>query len=230
MTHGDLGPDGIGGGLLDDERYAERSGERVVLQNPRMLKVTLGRDVMIKRGSMVAYQGEMTFEAEGEGGGVGRMLKRAVSTDNSKVARASGTGDLFLADDANEIHLLELDGGGLVVNGPNLLAFEDGMTFETRSLGNAGVVAGGVFVTDVRGTGWVAVTSMGTPVRLTTDAPTFVDANAAVAWSSSLDVDLKVQKVGFRSMRSGEIAQLALRGDGFVLVQSSEGGVPDHTH
>ena len=143
---GDLGPDGIGGGLLDDAQYAERSGERVVLQNPRMLKVTLGRDVMIKRGSMVAYQGEMTFEAEGEGGGVGRMLKRAVSTDNSQVARVGGTGDLFLADDANEIHLLELDGGGLVVNGPNLLAFEDGMTFETRSLGNAGVVAGGVFV------------------------------------------------------------------------------------
>lgn len=231
LPSGDLGADGIGGGLLDDPQYAERSGERVVLQNPRLLKVTLGRDVMIKRGSMIAYQGDMTFNYESEGGGLGGLIKRAVSTDNAKMARVSGSGDLFLADNADEVHMLRLAGGGLVVNGPNLLAFEDGMTFQTRSLGNAGMIAGGVFVTDVSGHGWVAVTCHGTPVRLDTDAPTFVDAQSAVAWSAELQVDLNVQKLSIKGMRSGEMAQLAFRGRGFVLVQASEGPtVPSHSH
>ncbi len=222
---------GISGSLLDGDAYAEREGGRVSLQNPRLLKIELGPDVLIKRGSMVAYQGAMTFTAVSEGGGMGRMVKRALATDNAKMATASGSGELFLADDAHEIHLLEMNGGGLVVNGSSLLALESGMSFRTRSLGTAGVLAGGLFVMDVQGQGWAAITAHGTPVRLNTDAPTFVDPASAVCWSSTLTVNLRKQALGFNSLRSGEAFQLEFSGQGFVLVQASEGpSVPVHSH
>lgn len=221
---------GVGGGLMGDG-YDEEDVERVGLQNSKMLKIRLGGPVMIKRGSMVAYQGQMSFEAVSEGGGVGSLLKRAVS-DNALMARAEGHGDLFLADNADQVHLLQLDGGSLMVNGPNLLAFEHGIAFETVRFKGAGLVTGGgLFGMKLTGSGWVAVTCHGTPVRLDTDGQTFVDSQAAVAWSAETQMTLNVQKLGFRSMRSGELVQLQFGPGGFVLVQASEGPtVPPHSH
>jgi uncharacterized protein (AIM24 family) len=68
---------------------------------------------------------------------------------------------------------------------------------------------------------------------LRTDAPTFVDTDAVVAWSSGLTASVnRTMKAGALIGRgSGEAAQLALQGQGIVIVQPSEGdGVPPHTH
>lgn len=222
---------GVSGGLMGDG-YDEEEFDRVGLQNPRILKVELGPPVMIKRGSMIAHQGRMEFTARSEGGGLGNMLKRAVS-DNALMAEATGTGDLFLADDAREIHLLELAGGGVMVNGPNLLAFEPSLSWETVRFKGASLMSGGgLFGMRLQGSGWVAVTCHGTPVRLDTGtAETFVDAQAAVAWSAATPMTVNVQKLSFGSVRSGELAQLQFGGPGFVLVQGSEGPtVPEHSH
>lgn len=44
------------------------TSERFALQNPRMLKVTLGAPVLATKGVMVAYQGNVTFEHKSAGG------------------------------------------------------------------------------------------------------------------------------------------------------------------
>lgn len=221
---------GISGGVMGDG-YDEEEFDRVGLQNSKLLKIRLGQPVMIKRGSMVAYQGQMTFEAVSEGGGIGSLIKRAVS-DNALMARAEGQGDLFVADDGDEVHLIQLDGGSLMVNGPSLLAFENTLQFETVRFSGAGLMTGGgLFGMKLTGTGWVAVTCHGTPVRLDTTTPTFVDAQAAVAWSGNVPMSVNIQKLSIKSMRSGEIAQMAFQPGGFVLVQASEGpSVPTHAH
>src|SRR5471032_807867 len=80
------------------------------LQNSKMLKVALsGGTVMARQGAMVAYQGQITFDYE-SAGGIGKMLKKAVTGECVDLMRVSGQGDVFFADLASDVHVLELDG------------------------------------------------------------------------------------------------------------------------
>ena len=207
-------------------------GQRVVLQNKRLLRVTLGDDVLARQGSMVAYQGAVDFDYEGSGG-VGRFLKKALTGEGMPTMRCSGQGELFLADDAQEIHLLFLEGDSITINGKNVLAFEPTLEWDIRRVEGVSMIAGGLFNTVFTGTGWLAITSHGTPVLLQTDAPTFADAQSAIAWSSNLQTTLhrSVKLKALVGRGSGEAAQLAFSGQGFVIVQASEGPtVPAHSH
>ena len=82
-----------------------------------------------------------------------------------------------------------------------------------------------LFNTTFTGTGALAVTAYGTPVVLNVDVPTFVDMQSAVLWSTSLQSSIrKTAKLGAVIGRgSGEAYQLALTGQGIVVVQASEG-------
>jgi uncharacterized protein (AIM24 family) len=208
------------------------SGEAFALQNPRMLRVALDGELMARQGTMVAFQGEVDFEYQGAGG-IGRLVKKALTGEGVPLMRCRGKGDVFFANFAAEVHLVRLEGDALSVSGPNILAFEPTLTWDIRRIEGAGVFAGGLFNTILQGTGWAALTSHGTPVVLQTDAPTFVDVQAAIAWSADLKTTIRrTVKVGALVGRgSGEAVQLGLTGSGFVIVQPSEGqGVAPHKH
>ena len=56
-----------------------QSSDAFTLQNSKLLKVSLaGNTIQAKLGSMVAYQGDVSFEHAGSGG-MSRMLKKAVT-------------------------------------------------------------------------------------------------------------------------------------------------------
>jgi uncharacterized protein (AIM24 family) len=208
------------------------SQERFALQNPKMLRVSLDGEVMARQGSMVAYQGEMDFAYQGAGG-IGRFLKKALTGEGLPLMRVSGRGDLFLADDEMEIHLLTLEGDSVTVNGRNVLAFEATLEWDIRRVEGVSMAAGGVFNTVFTGRGQLAITSYGPPVVLNVDAPTYADVQAAIAWSSALQTSLRrTATAGALIGRgSGEAYQLAFAGSGFVIVQASEGPtVPPHSH
>lgn len=233
---GTSGMGGLGGirtDLLDDEYAEVASTERVVLQNSKMLKISLGEDVLARQGSMVAFQGSVDFDHEGSGG-VGKFLKKVATGEGVPLMRCTGQGDLFLANNADEIHILHLDGAALTVNGKNILAFEPSLEWKITKVEGAGMLSGGLFNTRLEGHGWVAITTKGKPVVLKTDQPTFVDTDAVVAWSASLSTSLnKTVKMGraLTGRGSGEVAQLAFSGQGLVIVQPAEGEyVPSHSH
>lgn len=218
--------------LLDE--YAEdQSRERFALQNPRLLRVALDGEVMARQGSMVAYQGEVDFAYQGSGG-MGKFLKKAFTGEGMPLMRVTGRGDVFLADDASEVHLVALgDGDALTVNGRNVLAFDSTLSWDIKRVEGASMASGGVFNTVFTGPGTVAVTAHGTPVVLNVDAPTYVDMQAAIAWSTSLKTSLRrTATAGALIGRgSGEAYQLSFSGTGFVVVQASEGHiVPKHSH
>ena len=54
------------------------------------------------------------------------MIKKTVTGEGTPLMKIEGTGEVFLADDAQEIHLIELDNDRMTFNGPNLLAFDGG--------------------------------------------------------------------------------------------------------
>ena len=210
------------------DKYQEiETGEAFTLQGPRLLKVELSEtSVMAKNGAMVAYQGEVHFEHKG--GGLGRFLKKAATGESLRLMQAEGTGEVFLAYQAMLVHVVRLNQDSITVNGENILAFETDIDWDVTRVkgGTAGVLAGGLFNIHLRGTGLVALISDGEPVKLdVASAPTFGDPQAAIAWSGGVSTSLKteMQAKSLIGMGSGESFQLGFSGQGWVLVQPSEG-------
>jgi uncharacterized protein (AIM24 family) len=202
-------------------------GESFSLQNPKLLKVELS-DVTIqaKLGAMVAYQGEIKHEHAGSGG-LSKLIKKSVTGEGSRLMKISGTGEVFLADHAQEIHLVKLEEDRLTINGANLLAFDAGIEWDIKRVqGVSGALAGGLFNLELSGSGWVALLSDGPPLLLQVDeAPTFADPAAAIAWSSGVTTSVKTD-VSMKTLigrGSGESVQLAFGGSGWLLIQPSEG-------
>ena len=214
---------GISGDLIDG-RFSEVDGAGAALQNSRLLRVRVGEAFMARQGAMVAYQGEVTFAYQG--GGASKFLKKAVTGEGLSLMRVEGNGDVFLADTAKHVHILHLTESGISVNGANVLAFSASLEWNVERVKGGSIAAGGLFNTTLRGTGWVAVTTDGEPVVLNAgEAPTFADTNAVVAWSADLQTSLKTSmSAGALIGRgSGEAIQVAFAGQGFVIVQPSEG-------
>ena len=199
------------------------------LQNSKLLKVELNQvTIQAKLGSMVAYQGDVRFEHAGSGG-MGRMLKKALSGEGTQLMKVTGSGEVFLAHQAQDVHLIYLENDFITVNGPNLLAFDAGIDWDIKRVqGASSMMGGGLFNMALQGTGWVAILSDGPPVLLNVaSAPTFADAQAAITWSSGVTTGIKTD-VNLKNLigrGSGESVQMSFQGEGWVLVQPSEGRI-----
>jgi uncharacterized protein (AIM24 family) len=204
-------------------------GESFRLQNSKLLKVELsGLEIQAKLGSMVAYQGDVKFEHAGSGG-LSRMIKKAVTSEGTDLMKISGSGEVFLADMAQEIQLLRLDDETITVNGIHVLAFDADIDWDIKRVeGASGALAGGLYNMELKGTGNVAVVSDGPPVLIEIDGEqTYADPQAAITWSQGVTTALKtdVNLKTFIGRASGETIQMAFGGQGWLLIQPSEGRV-----
>src|SRR3954469_22100387 len=212
------------------KEFKETAGaEPFAMQGSKMLKVQLkGETIQAKLGSMVAYQGDVKFEHAGSGG-LKRMAKKAVTGEGAELMKISGTGEVFLADLAQEIQLVKLSDEAITVNGANLLAFDADIDWDIKKVeGVSGFMGGGLFNTHLSGSGYVAMLSDGPPVLIELDAEgPFAAPEAAITWSEGVktsvnaDVNLKT----FIGRGSGETVQMAFSGTGWVLIQPSAGRV-----
>ena len=197
------------------------------LQNSKMLKVALDGEVFARRGAMVAYQGQINFEGLGAGG-IGNFLKQHLTGEGIPLMRAQGRGDLFLADYAADVFLLDLEpGDGLTINGSNVLAFEPTLKWDIHMVQGAGMLSSsGLFNCLFTGHGRIAITCKGTPVVLNVDQQTYADPQAAVCWSASLTTGFhRAEQLGIGALfgrTSGEAYTMSFNGQGFVVVQPSE--------
>lgn len=213
---------------LFDPSHAEVNGLGIQKQGSKMIKVGVNGEVMARAGSMVAYQGDMQFQALGAGG-IGRAIQERVTGEGVPLMKISGRGDLFLANAAADVHIIDLDGSdGLTINGANVLAFDPTLRYDVgRVQGAAGFASNaGLFNCVFSGRGRIAITSEGKPVVLNVDQPTYADPQAAIAWSSSLQTGIKRNdSLGFGRLigrSTGEGMTLSFAGQGFVVVQPSE--------
>ena len=214
---------GITGDLVDG-RFSEKEAKAIANQNSKLLRVRLGEPFMARQGSMVAYQGNVDFSFEG--GGASRFIKKALTGEGLPLMRCQGQGDVFLAERAFDVHLLNLNNAGLSISGKNVLAFSSSLDWNIERVKGGSIATGGLFNTTLRGNGWVALTTDGPPVVLNAaEAPTFADTNAVVAWSANLQTHLKTsfKASALIGRGSGEAVQVSFHGQGFVIVQPSEG-------
>lgn len=202
------------------------------LQSKKLLRVSMaacGGQVLTKVGSMVAYQGQISFSRQGSGGAA-KWVKKAISGEAFSLMLCQGTGDLFLADAANNVILLYLNNETITVEALNLLAFTPSIGWDIKMIkGAAGMMGAGLWTVELSGTGYLALICKGDPLTLevTPEQPCFTDPNATVAWSQGLDpqvhVDANLKSLsGILGSRHGELFQLAFTGNGYVVIQPSE--------
>ncbi|WP_445475926.1 AIM24 family protein [Methanococcoides methylutens] len=221
-------------GRYSVKEFIEMTGQKDLgeglfeLERDRLLELNLNGRVWTKRGSMVAYLGNVKFTREGVlEHGVGKMLKKAVTGEGVSLTKAEGQGKVYLADAGKKISILKLENDSIFVNGNDLLAFEDGINWDIKIMKKVtGMLAGGLFNVKLEGTGMVAITTHYDPLTLqvTKDRPVFTDPNATVAWSGNLKPDLKTD-ISLKTLvgrSSGESVQMAFNGEGFVVIQPYE--------
>ena len=207
------------------EKESDQPGLR--LQNSKLLKVELNGDIMARTGAMVAYQGQMQFQALGSGG-MGKWLKQKLTGEGVPLMRVSGRGDLFLADRAADVHLIDLEpGDAITINGANVLAFEPTVQYDIRMVQGLGMFStAGMFNCVFSGAGRIAITTKGTPVVLAVDQPTYADPQAAICWSASLQTGYhRADQLGVGTLigrTTGEAFTMSFAGQGFVVIQPSE--------
>lgn len=198
------------------------------LENERMLEINLHGMIWTKTGSMVAYRGDIRFTREGIlDRGIGNLLKKAVSGEGAKLTKAEGQGKLYLADSGKKITVLALQNEHIFVNGNDVLALDDTLTFDIRMMRKvSAMLSGGLFNVEVQGSGMLAITTHYDPLTLvvTPDNPVVTDPNATIAWSGSLQPEFKtdVSLKTFFGRGSGESIQMLFRGHGFVVIQPYE--------
>ncbi|MEJ1105868.1 MULTISPECIES: AIM24 family protein [unclassified Kribbella] len=210
----------------NQEQESAQPGLR--LQNSKLLKVELRGEVFARQGAMVAYQGNVQFEAQGAGG-IGKFLKSKLTGEGIPLMKMRGQGDVFLADRASDIYLIDLEGphDGLSINGANVLAFEPTLSWDIQRVQGVGMMSNaGLFNCMFNGQGRIAITCKGTPVVLSVDQPTFADPQAAVCWSTSLQTGYqRADQLGLGTLigrTTGEAFTMSFAGQGFVVVQPSE--------
>lgn len=199
------------------------------LENKRLLEVTLQDErVMARAGSMVAYDGQITFDKSILGGeGLFGALKRRAGGEGMPLMTTSGTGRVYLAENAAEVVVIPLQQERIFIESSSLLAFDDGLRTNTVFAGLRGATSGqGLFTTTLEGSGQVAAISDGTAIQLgvSQHEPLFVDPDAFIGYKGDVRQEF-VFDVNWKTLvgqSSGESYQLKFTGQGVVYIQPSE--------
>ncbi|MFJ1926177.1 MULTISPECIES: AIM24 family protein [unclassified Streptomyces] len=207
----------------------QQSQDRYAVQNPQLLRVSLTGhdDVLARKGAMVAYQGLMEFD--GEYRSHGQRRARASTGEGLDLMRCSGQGTVYLANLAQYVHVVDVDRDGMTVDSAYVLALDSSLHTEVIAVDSQyGISGTGKYQLNISGSGKVALMTSGQPLmmQVTPDKYVNADADAVVAWSSSLRVQMQAQTHSSGVMRrrgnTGEGWELSFLGQGFALVQPSE--------
>ncbi|MET9519603.1 AIM24 family protein [Streptomyces sp. NPDC002994] len=207
----------------------QQSQDRYTVQNPQLLRVSLTGhdDVLARKGAMVAYQGLIDFDGEYQSSSQRRS--RANTGEGLDLMRCSGQGTVYLANLAQYVHLVDVDREGMTVDSAYVLALDSTLNTEVIAVDSQyGISGTGKYQLNITGQGKVALMTSGQPLMLQVTPEKYVnaDADAIVAWSSSLRVQMQAQthssNIRRRRGNTGEGWELSFLGQGFALVQPSE--------
>lgn len=206
--------------------------------NSKVVQVPVGpgREVLARRGAMLAYTGQVSFRPLTAAQGMAGMLGRAVAGETVKQMVAEGSGQVFYGYRGLHVTVIELTRGeALQVEADRLLCHDASLTSSVVFLGQQGGIRGavrgavsgqGLFTTQLAGDGSVVVLAHGGAIGMPVSPGRVVavDPQAYVGHRGQLSVDVSAS-LGWREAvgrGSGEAIQLRVRGQGVVYVQASE--------
>ena len=198
------------------------------------ISLAQGEEIQIERGCMVYHSGDVSLEGKmnsgssGLGGLVKALGRSMVSGESMFITRARGLANgariAIAPGSPGSIRELRLGAQQWRLRDEVFLACDAGVSYEMKrqSFGKALLGGtGGFFIMESRGTGSMLVSSYGDilELQLNGSRPFVVDNTHVVAWSTSLDYDIRVASGTF-GFKTGEGLVNEFRGSGTVLIQT----------
>ncbi|MEW2492946.1 AIM24 family protein [Streptomyces nodosus] len=208
-----------------DHMVGPASAPGMSVQNEKSIRYVVNGEMLARQGAMVAYRGDLQFERKGQG--VGGMLKRVVTGEGLPLMAVRGQGEAWFAHQAQNCFIVDIEPGDeFTVDGRNVLCFDATLSYRIQTVKGAGVTGGGLFNSVFSGHGRLGLTCAGSPlvIPVTPQQPLYVDTDAVVGWTARLHTSLHRSQTFGSMLRggSGEVVQLKLEGEGYVVVRPSE--------
>lgn len=201
-----------------------------------LVEITLsnGEEIQIERGCMVYHSGGVTLEGKmnADSGGIGGFVKAMgrsmVSGESFFITRAKGMNDgakIAIAPSLpGAVRELQLGAQQWRIRDSAFLACDANVSYEMKrqSIGKAMFGGtGGLFIMESKGTGSMLIGSYGDMLELQADGvnPLIVDNSHVVAWSATLNYNIKVASGTF-GFTTGEGLVNEFNGVGSVIIQT----------
>jgi Tfp pilus assembly protein PilF len=151
------------------ERRIEGASKTFSLHDNGFLEINFARSVQVKRGTVSSYSGNLKFLAE----------SGLLGTTAQTLIKAVGHGKLFVYEKGRKTFLLDLNEEFIYVEGSNLLALEDTLTYRVEPIYDAAYQ---------RKIDTVAISTSIEPLtlRVTREYPLSISSSSLVAWTGNL--------------------------------------------
>jgi uncharacterized protein (AIM24 family) len=159
------------------ERKIEGASRTFSLHENGFLEINFQKRVHVRRGTVSSYSGNLKFI--GESGLVG--------TTAGSMVKVEGQGRIFLYEKAMKTFLLDLNDEFIYVEGSNLLALEDSLSFRVEPIYDNSYQRK-IDTIKIFGKGSLAISTQIEPLtlRVSREYPLLLSSSALVAWTGSI--------------------------------------------
>lgn len=195
---------------IDLGRKIEGASKTFALHENGFLEINFARSVHVKRGTVSSYSGNLKFVAE----------SGLLGTTAQTLVKAVGQGKIFVYEKGRKTFLLDLNDEFIYVEGRNLLALEDTLTYRVEPIYDAGYQRK-IDTVKIFGKGSLAISTAIEPLtlRVTREYPLSISSFALVAWTGNLIPqvmdDQSLENVMIESGDAG--FKIRFEGDGVVV-------------
>lgn len=196
---------------IDVGRKIEGASKTFTLHENGFLEINFARSVHCKRGTVSSYSGNLKFVAE----------SGLLGTTAQTLVKAVGQGKIFVYEKGRKTFLLDLNDEFIYVEGSNLLALEDSLTYRVEPIYDASYQRK-IDVVKIFGKGSLAISTSIEPLtlRVTREYPLSISSNALVAWTGNVIPtvvdDASLENVMIE-MEGGGGFKIRFEGDGVVV-------------
>lgn len=189
----------------------EVKSKRFVLHPNGFLEINFSRSVHVKKGTVSSYSGNLKFETE----------SGLLGTTAQALVKASGQGKIFVFEKGRNTFLLDLNEEFVYVEGRNLLALEDSLSYRVEPIYDTSYQRK-IDTVKVFGRGSLAMSTSVEPLslRVTRDYPLSISSATLVAWTGNLIAsvvdDHAIGNVMIES-DAGDGFQIRFEGEGVVI-------------
>ena len=192
-------------------RKIEGASRTFALHENGFLEINFARSVHVKRGTVSSYSGNLKFLAE----------SGLLGTTAQTLVKAAGQGKIFVYERGRKTFLLDLNDEFIYVEGHNLLALEDTLTYRVEPIYDSSYQRK-IDTVKIFGKGSLAISTSIEPLtlRVTREYPLSISSNALVAWTGNLIPtvmdDQTLQNVMIESADDSGF-KIRFEGDGVVV-------------
>lgn len=192
-------------------RKVEGASKTFVLHENGFLEINFNKSAYVKKGTVSSYSGNLKFVAE----------SGLLGTTAQTMVKAVGQGKIFVYEKGRKAFLLDLSEEFIYVEGSNLLALEETLTYRVEPIYD-NTYQRKIDTVKIFGKGSLAISTAIEPLtlRVTKDFPLSISSTALVAWTGSLIPtvvdDKSLENVMIESDETGGF-KIRFEGDGVVV-------------